>query len=448
MPTAMAAATPATIRPAGGEVVLDAFGSGGAWGTNVTYAWALTDPSTGVTVTYDPDAASARTTATVPGSLTDGSTLTFTLTVTGRGDSDSGPYNSTATADVGVNDPSATDATLSGLALEDASDDSGLTLDPTFATGTTSYTVSVANGVDTVTVKPTVNESNATVAYLDGSDAAIADADGNKDDQQVALEVGANTIKVKVTAQNTTSTETYTVTVARRGEGICGRTLAVQTAIIGKISGVSACADVTTAHLAAITGHLDLSRKSITVLAAEDFAGLTSLTVLSLYRNTLTGLPAGVFDELTSLTRVNLSNNTLTELPAGVFDELTELTELSLYDNPLTGLPAGVFDKLTSLDGLELHRNHPDGAVRGRVRRADGADVSGSGLQRPGVGARRRVRQTDGAGLSEHGFQRPDVAARRRVRRADGADGAASGCQRVVDSARSPVREADGTKWV
>ena len=82
--------------------------------------------------------------------------------------------------------------------------------------------------------------------------------------------------------------------------GICGRTLAVQTAILGKISGVSACADVTTANLAAITGTLDLASKSIAALAAGDFVGLTSVTTLNLSSNDLTGLPAGVFDPLTA----------------------------------------------------------------------------------------------------------------------------------------------------
>ena len=259
-----------------------------------------------------------------------------------------------------------TDATLSGLALEDASDDSELTLDPTFATGTTSYSVSVANGVDTVTVKPTVNESNATVAYLDGADAAIADADGTKDDQQVALVVGANTINVKVTAQDGTSTETYTVTVTRASDGgICGRTLAVQTAILGKISGVSACADVTTANLAAITGTLDLANKSIAALAAGDFAGLTSVTRLKLNGNTLTGLPAGVFDELTALTRLDLNGNDLASLPAGVFDQLTLLTRLDLKINKLTELDAGVFDELTLLTTLGLSGNELTGLDAG-----------------------------------------------------------------------------------
>ena len=73
------------------------------------------------------------------------------------------------------------DATLSALALKDASDDSAITISPVFASGTTSYTASVVNGVDEITIAPTVNESNATVEYLDSSDTAITDADAMKD---------------------------------------------------------------------------------------------------------------------------------------------------------------------------------------------------------------------------------------------------------------------------
>ena len=252
-----------------------------------------------------------------------------------------------------------TDATLSGLALENADDDSTIALNETFATGTKSYTASVLNGVDEITVLPETTDDGATVEYLDGSDAAIADADGTKDDQQVALVVGANTIKVKVTAQDGNTNQTYTVTVTRASDGgICGRTLAVQTAILGKISGVSACADVTTAHLAAITGTLDLASKSISALAEGDFAGLTALTELNLNGNDLTGLPAGVFDTLTKLTNLDLSNNELSSLRAGVFDELTMLLSLRLGSNQLSALPDRVFEKLTALTAiLDLSHN-------------------------------------------------------------------------------------------
>ena len=100
-----------------------------------------------------------------------------------------------------------TDATLSGLALEYASDNSAIALTPSpFAATTTSYTASVARDVD---------ESNATFVFLDGNEGELTDADTSQDDSQVSLSEGANTIKVKVTAEDTSTTATHTVTVTR-----------------------------------------------------------------------------------------------------------------------------------------------------------------------------------------------------------------------------------------
>ena len=107
------------------------------------------------------------------------------------------------------------DATLRSLALSDASDDSSIALRPAFASGTTSYTASVANRVDKITIAPTPNNNGARVAYLDGSDMPIPDADATKNGRQVSLAVGANTIKVQVTAADSTMMQTYTVTVTR-----------------------------------------------------------------------------------------------------------------------------------------------------------------------------------------------------------------------------------------
>ena len=83
--------------------------------------------------------------------------------------------------------------------------------------------------------------------------------------------------------------------------GICGRTEQVRDAIVGLVSGVTHCANVTDAHLADITGTLNLSNKGITALAAGDFDGLTALTQLQLFGNSLSTLPDSVFDELTAL---------------------------------------------------------------------------------------------------------------------------------------------------
>ena len=105
------------------------------------------------------------------------------------------------------------DATLSALVVNDGTSD--VALSPIFASAVTSYTASVANDVDEVTVTPTKGNDAATVAWLDASDNELADADDMEDGQQVALAVGANVIKVQVTAADGTATQTYTVTVRR-----------------------------------------------------------------------------------------------------------------------------------------------------------------------------------------------------------------------------------------
>ena len=82
-PTADALPDDGTVSSAGGDVTLDGSGSGGAWGTNVFYSWALTSPASGVTVRFQYWIATPVVTIPV---LTGGTELTFTLTVTGRGE--------------------------------------------------------------------------------------------------------------------------------------------------------------------------------------------------------------------------------------------------------------------------------------------------------------------------------------------------------------------------
>ncbi len=96
-----------------------------------------------------------------------------------------------------------TDATLSNLTISSG------TLTPAFASGTTSYTDSVANSVNSVTVTPTVNQANATVK-VNGTTVSSGSASGS-----ISLSVGSNTITTVVTAQNGTTTDTYTITVTR-----------------------------------------------------------------------------------------------------------------------------------------------------------------------------------------------------------------------------------------
>ena len=131
--------------------------------------------------------------------------------------------------------PASTDATLSALSLG-----TGVTLDPTFVSGTTSYTAAVANSVDEVTVTATLGDSGATIEYLDGDDATLDDADTAKDDFQVAVAEGDNVIKVKVTAEDDTTTQTYTVTVTRAAADTPTVTIAAdQPAFTGRLDWVT-----------------------------------------------------------------------------------------------------------------------------------------------------------------------------------------------------------------
>ena len=105
-------------------------------------------------------------------SLTNGTTYTVRMRATRTG-ANNGPYSDEAMdAPVAGNTPP-----TRRLALQDASDNSAITLSPTFVSGTTSYTASEANDVDEITVLPTVNESNATYEIQDGDGTALVDAD-------------------------------------------------------------------------------------------------------------------------------------------------------------------------------------------------------------------------------------------------------------------------------
>ena len=102
-----------------------------------------------------------------------------------------------------LNSAPSTDATLSSLVYSSGA------LTPTFASGTISYTQSVANSVSSITVTPTVNQANATVT-VNGTAVATGVASGS-----IPLNVGSNTITTVVTAQDGTTTKTYTTSVTR-----------------------------------------------------------------------------------------------------------------------------------------------------------------------------------------------------------------------------------------
>ena len=133
----------------------------------------------------------------------------ITVEVTAEDDSTTEKYTVTVTRTA----PS-TDATLSGLTL------SGIDFG-TFASGTISYNAQVPNSVSQTTVTPTVNDSGAShVIKLGG----VEDADG-----KISLVVGSNVITIEVTAEDDSTTRTYTVTVTRAAPPSTDSTLSALT---------------------------------------------------------------------------------------------------------------------------------------------------------------------------------------------------------------------------
>ncbi|MDE2979572.1 MAG: cadherin-like beta sandwich domain-containing protein, partial [Gemmatimonadota bacterium] len=104
--------------------------------------------------------------------------------------------------------PASTDATLASLGVSPG------TLAPAFHADSLSYAATVSNSVSRVTVTPVTNDDGATVEYLDENDAELTDADGATG-HQVDLDVGQNTVKVKVTAEDGSTTRTYVLKLTR-----------------------------------------------------------------------------------------------------------------------------------------------------------------------------------------------------------------------------------------
>lgn len=99
--------------------------------------------------------------------------------------------------------PLSNNANLAALVLSAGS------FTPTFNSNTVSYQLSVSNATATTTVRPTVQGPGATVT-VNGIPVASGATSG-----AIALNVGANDIRIVVRAQDGVTTKTYTVTVTR-----------------------------------------------------------------------------------------------------------------------------------------------------------------------------------------------------------------------------------------
>jgi gliding motility-associated-like protein len=202
-PSSIVALSNLTVNPG---TLIPAFNS-----STLSYVASVSNATTSITVT--PTAADASATVTVNGApvtsgtasaaipLTIGSN-TITTVVTAQDGVTTTTYTITVTR------AASTIATLSNLVLSSG------TLTPAFASGITSYTASVANIITSITATPTTTDATAIVT-VNGTAVASGTASAG-----IPLIVGPNTITTVVTAQDGTTTDTYTVIITRAPSSI------------------------------------------------------------------------------------------------------------------------------------------------------------------------------------------------------------------------------------
>ncbi|MFZ4797764.1 MAG: beta strand repeat-containing protein, partial [Bacteroidia bacterium] len=151
-------------------------------------------------------------------------------------------------------------ADLSALTLSSG------TLSPVFASGTTSYTASVSNATSTITVTATRSNSGATlqVRVNGGSYTSLTSGVASS---SLALNVGSNTIDVRVTAQDGTTIKTYSTTVTRANSNDAN--LSAMTLSSGTLSPVFSSGTIS------YTASVVNATSSITITPTSSDAGAT-----------------------------------------------------------------------------------------------------------------------------------------------------------------------------
>ena len=229
------------------------------------------------------------------------------------------------------------DARLSGLTASSATSASGpystLGLTPaSFSASTTSYVATVANARTHVKLTPTANHASATIGVRKGSGSFASVASGNAS-AAIALDVGANKITVRVTAEDGT-TKDYTVTVTRQTAG--GSTTVSLSASPNPVTEGSTV--TVTATLSAALGSNVTIPVTITDNSAEpaDHGTLTSIAINS-------GATTGT-GTITTAQDADGNDETFTvalgsSLPAGVTAGTPSSVQITIRDDDTSSPP-------------------------------------------------------------------------------------------------------------
>ena len=219
----------------------------------------------------------------------------------GDDDPGGGPPTDTGSHPTGGGPASSSDATLralTGRTSPDGSTFSGpLALSPAFAAATMAYTATVPYGTTHARLTPTANHDAATVQVgrQGGPMTTVSSASA-----PLVLRVGETVLTVEVTAQDRTTTQTYTVTVTREAAStdarlrtLTGRTSPDGTTFSGMLSLSPVFAPATEAYTATVGYETTQTRLTPTVNHAAATVTVNGVGVASGQASTPLALRVG-----------------------------------------------------------------------------------------------------------------------------------------------------------
>jgi hypothetical protein len=207
-----------------------------------------------------------------------------------------------------------TDATLFSLTVSSG------TLTPVFDPDTTSYTSSVANGVNRITVTALANHAGAKVA-------------GAGD---ISLAVGANEIKVTVTAEDNVTTKEYVIVITRRASSSSS----------GTIGTGGEDVDDETTPLASLFPFTDVEESDwfygdVYYMWENELMNGTSPTLFSPNRTLTRGMVVTVLYRMENEPDVSGTDNPFPDVAAGQY--YTEAVIWAAAEKIVLGYPSGRF---------------------------------------------------------------------------------------------------------
>ncbi|MES2653155.1 MAG: YDG domain-containing protein [Bacteroidota bacterium] len=308
-------------------------------GSNVSYTVSYTDSNfNNSTLSQSDITVNATGTASYSSLAITGSSPNYTVTLNGvSGLGTLGISIAASTASdmsgniAGAAGPSATTNLASNNANLSALVTSATGLSPIFAQATLAYTASVPNATTSTSVTPTLADAGATVQVRINSGTYTTVTSGSPL-AGLALNVGNNPIDITVTAQDGTTTKTYTITVARAAAPLIstsGTLTAMSTPYHTpsasqsfNVSGTTMLADV----LVTAPSGFEVSSNNINFSNTINIGSVGDFTSLPVYVRLSATAPAGTYSGNISLTSASAITKTVSTVSSTVSPKAITLT--------------------------------------------------------------------------------------------------------------------------